>query len=611
MKVYFSGQSIRESLRLLSFLPRRRISALRWLVVLSLIPGVLDFLSIAVVGRLTGALIGGRLNNLLPGVRVFGGTQLEQSLWLMAMFVCLVWMQSIIRILLRLIQERTASSIWLDLSQQIFESIVDQPYEYHLSNNSSRLSSDLLGSLESLLKQIITPVLRAFSSLVSILILIVGIIYIGGSAAFGFLVIMVSSYVVMSLLMTSRLRFASSQKLRSRDQYTHIFFETFKSIKDIKLTESSKYFLARFRDVTIDFKKADTQSLVLPEVPRMLIEALGITAIFALGVLPKLLSGNSEEILQALPFLATLSVGALRLSKPLQDLFTAISKLRGGLPEIKLINQLLALQDTVEICNTSESFQTSSGVFPRRSIALSNVFYSYPSSKGWVLKNINMVIPVGSRVAFVGSTGSGKSTATSILLSLLSPQKGSLLLDGVPVEKQDLRAWHSCCSEVPQNIQLLDGSIYTNIAFGQEEKDINFDLVWDALDAAQLQNLVADLPYGIYTRVGENGINLSGGQRQRIALARAFYSQSKFLILDEATSALDNQTEADVIQSLDIIGRRCTTVVVAHRLTTIQKCDRIFEFCNGEIVASGSFDELREKSPSFNKFVEFEFNKDA
>ena len=145
--------------------------------------------------------------------------------------------------------------------------------------------------------------------------------------------------------------------------------------------------------------------------------------------------------------------------------------------------------------------------------------------------------------------------------------------------------------------------VMQNIAFGIEEEIIDVERVWDSLASAQLAEFVSELPFGLHTLVGENGINLSGGQRQRIALARAFYRDSKFLVLDEATSALDNKTESDVIQSLEIVGRRCTTVVIAHRLSTIQRCDRIYEFNDGKIVCSGNYQELQQRSESFRNLV--------
>ena len=595
------SRSIKESLRLLSFLPRHRLKSMRWLVLLSLVPGFLDFASIAVVGRLTGALIGGSLSNILPGIRVFGGGQLQQSLWLVALFILLTWLQSAIRIVLRIVQERTASGIWLDLSDQIFAGIIRQPYEYHLSTNLSKVSSDLLGNLECLLKEIVTPILRGVSNLVSIVILTIGIVYIGKSIALGLLTTMIASYIIMSVVMTPALRIASAQKVRTRELYTQTFFEVFKSIKDVKLVGVEDYFSRRFRESTLEFKQADTLSLVLPELPRMLIEPLGITAIFALGVLPRILSGDRQQILEILPFLAALSIGALRLAKPLQDFFTAVSKLRGGLPELSIINELLALNNAKDVSKFNIS--SPDGIFPLRTISLNSASYHYPNSKKLVLDNINISVPVGSRVAFVGPTGGGKSTAAYLLLALLNPQKGSLKLDGIDVDLTDVKSWHNCCSQVPQNIQLLDKSVMQNIAFGIEEEVINVERVWDSLESAQLAEFVSELPFGLHTLVGENGINLSGGQRQRIALARAFYRDSKFLVLDEATSALDNKTESDVIQSLEIVGRRCTTVVIAHRLSTIQRCDRIYEFDNGKIVCSGNYQELQQRSESFRNLV--------
>ena len=599
------GKSIREARRLLSFLPRHRMQSLRVLAFLSLIPGFLDFASIAIVGRLTGSLVGGNLSNLLPGIRIFGGSKLEQSLWLIGLFVCLTWIQSLMRIVLRLAQERTASQIWLDLSERIFCGIIYQPYEYHLSSNLANLSSDLLGSLDCLLKEIVTPALRALSSLVSILIITIGIIYIGRENAVWLLLVMVSGYILTTSLMTPRLRFSSEQKLRTRDRFIQVFFESFRSIRDVKLVKAEAFFTRSFSESTLEYKIADTQLQVLPEVPRMLIEALGITVIFILGVLPKLLSGDQQQVFDILPFLAVLSIGALRLTKSLQDLFTAIARLRGGLPELTAINKLLALQDRTSRKGLLN--QSLNGLFPVRTISLKNASYRYPESDRWVLKDISLSIPVGSRVAFVGPTGSGKSTAAHLLLGLLFPQKGCLSIDGVPVDEAEIDSWYSCCSQVPQNIQLYNGSVYANVAFGEEEKNINFDRVWDALEAAQVNEFVADLPYGIHTQIGDNGIKLSGGQRQRIALARAFYRHSRFLVLDEATSALDNQTESDVIQSLEIVGRRCTTLVIAHRLTTIQRCDRIYEFSDGRIINSGDYKSLQKSSESFRRLVQLQY----
>ena len=164
-------------------------------------------------------------------------------------------------------------------------------------------------------------------------------------------------------------------------------------------------------------------------------------------------------------------------------------------------------------------------------------------------------------------------------------------------------AWQANCAFVPQNIRLLDASVRENVAFCEDPEAIDDDQVWAALEAAQFAEFAAQMPYGLYTMCGEDGIKLSGGQRQRLSLARAFYRRAKLLVLDEATSALDNKTEHDVMQALDLVARRCTIVVIAHRLSTVKKCDRIFEISKGSISASGDFETLRKVSPSFREMT--------
>ena len=598
----FSSETFNELKSLFQHVERKSLIRLWIIVPVSILSGFLDIAAVAVIGRLTGTLVGTNLINLLPGVRVFGASPYIQSLWLIAIFVLVNWLQSGVRLLLRFMQENLAGELWLDLSSRIFKQTLGQPYEYHLTGNISALASDLLSNLECLLRDILTPALRAISCLISIIFLVSGILYVGGISAFILILSMLVLYVILGYLINPALRKASRQKLVTRERYTKSFFESFQSIVDLKLGLSEPYFSGEFNRSTLIFKKSVVNATVLPEIPRLLIEPLGISMIFLIGVVPPVLSGQQEKIIDVLPFLSILSVGALRLAKPLQDFFAAISILRGGLPEITNITTLLENTGNFQFSALLHK-KTPEGIFPLRSIGLQNITYSYPGAAKNALDNISLSIPVGSRVAFVGPTGSGKTTAANILLSLLTPQRGELLLDGIPVLDDEITSWHLCCAQVPQSIHLLSDSIISNVAFGVRSSDVDEDRVWDALEAAQLDVVVSDLPYGLHTPIGDNGISLSGGQRQRLALARAFYRSAKFLILDEATSALDNKTESEVIQSLEIIGRRCTTLVIAHRLSTIQKCDRIYEFDAGEIVASGNFDELKDMSPSFRQMI--------
>ena len=599
------SQTFDQLRQLLGYLPARRLRSLLALVPFSVLPGVIDLASVAVIARLTGALVGSELEDRLPGVHMFGGDGVDQSLWLILLFIVLAWLASLSKISLKFFQQRLSARIWRDLSNQVHARLLQQGYEYHLGKSTADLSSQLLNNLNRVATNVVTPILQILSASVSIVLLSVGILFVGRWLAVLLVASLVLAYAVISSSVTPRLRHGFRQKMRLESESAGILFESLGSIRDIQLTGSEPYFERMFQASGEQARHYTWITEWLPDLPRGLIEPFGITMIFAVGAVPALLSGDPNKVRAILPFLATIAVAALRLTPPLQDAFRSLTQLRGGLP---LLNGALELLDLPADRPTllTPGVPSPAGVFPRHTIRLQDVWYRYPSSEEWVLKGVNLAIPVGSRVALVGSTGSGKTTTANLLLGLLLPSRGQLELDGIPVEGLDVPAWQANCAQVPQAINLLNGSILENVAFGVSAEQADQHRVWEALEAAQLQEFVAELPYGLYTQVGENGLRLSGGQRQRLALARAFYRQAKFLVLDEATSALDNRTESEVIEALEVVGRRCTTVVIAHRLSTVQRCDRIYEFHQGEVKAYGSFSELQERSASFRELAMLE-----
>jgi ATP-binding cassette subfamily B protein len=234
---------------------------------------------------------------------------------------------------------------------------------------------------------------------------------------------------------------------------------------------------------------------------------------------------------------------------------------------------------------------------------MQNVWFRYREDSGWVLQDLCLTIPAKSRVGFVGTTGSGKSTTADLILGLLKPEKGQILVDDLPLEGERLRAWQLGVAHVPQSIFIADTTVASNIAFGVPEAQIDWDRVIKAAKLAQIADFIESLPEGYHTTVGERGIRLSGGQRQRVGIARALYREAKVIVFDEATSALDNYTERELMSAIDSLSQELTIILIAHRLTTVEKCDRIFEFSQGRVIHSGTYEELLEKSESFRRMA--------
>jgi len=300
----------------------------------------------------------------------------------------------------------------------------------------------------------------------------------------------------------------------------------------------------------------------------------------------------------SLPIISLYVLAGYRLMPAIQKVYASFTQLLFIAPSInKLYDDFITLKPS----DKSEIHKT----LPfNKSINLRDVFYSYPNSSKPVLRGINLKIPSKSKVAFVGTTGSGKTTMIDIILGLLDVQKGFLEIDGELITSKNLRSWQRLIGYVPQHIYLTDSTIAANIAFGANSENIDLERVKKVSKIANLHNFVAgDLPKKYETSIGERGVRLSGGQRQRIGIARALYHNPQVLILDEATSALDNITEKIVIDNINKHSKDITLIIIAHRLTTIRECDKIFLLEKGQLNDFGTYEELIEKNDQFRKSV--------
>ena len=329
--------------------------------------------------------------------------------------------------------------------------------------------------------------------------------------------------------------------------------------------------------------------------PRFAMEAIGmiLIAVLAFGF-----SRQSGGVVSALPVLGVLALGAQRLIPALQQSYGSWASIAGNRGSLEDVVHLLE-----QPLPAGASDPVPEPLPMERSIRLSAIRFRYDSEGPWVLDHLDLAIPKGARVGLVGSTGSGKSTAFDVLMGLLEPEEGELLVDGQPMDGLRLRAWRQSIAHVPQSIYLADTTFAENIAFGVPGDAIEMNRVREAAHRAQIAEFIESRPGGYDARVGERGVQLSGGQRQRIGITRALYKRATVLLLDEATSALDSETEQSVLHAIEGLDRELTILAIAHRLTTVQRCDFIIELENGKAVAQGTYDELLKESPSFRRIA--------
>ena len=313
------------------------------------------------------------------------------------------------------------------------------------------------------------------------------------------------------------------------------------------------------------------------------------------------------------------ALASMRLLPAITNSINGVNQLRASSYTLDQIyyelSELLSLQQQIEksslsfnkslpICEQNSNFDLNLGQVSQNKclkfdhlIQLDGITYRYPNSSRDVVVDVSLSIEKGESVAFIGQSGAGKTTLVDIILGLLTPQYGDLKVDGVSIY-QDLRAWKNLIAYIPQSIFLIDDSIAKNIAFGVPDHLIDRDKLAKAIEVAQLTEVIANLPQGINTIVGERGILLSGGQRQRVGIARAIYHDREILVLDEATAALDNETEKLVTDSIAALSAnsKITLITIAHRLSTIKNCDLIYMLNHGKIMRFGTYSEIVEKN---------------
>ncbi|HEY4365950.1 MAG TPA: ABC transporter ATP-binding protein [Steroidobacteraceae bacterium] len=575
---------------------RRQVVLLLGLMVLS---AFAEVVSLGAVLPLLGILTAPERVFAVPAVgriaQQFGMTSAQQLvLPITVAFSVAALAAGAIRMLLLWVSTRLAFAIGADFSIDVYRRTLYQPYRVHVLRNSSEVISGITHKVANVV-EVLYQSLMMVSSMVLLVSIVAALLFIDPVIASVATLSFGLGYGAIAWLSRSRLHRNSKRIADEQTRVIKALQEGLGGIRDVLLDGSQEVYCDIYRQADAPLRRAQGNNLFIAGSPRFAMETLGmiLIAILAYG-----LSGRPGGLATALPVLGALAFGAQRLLPVLQQSYTSWAAIAG---------RRTSVVDTIELLNQPMPDQGTAAVGAPLafgdSIEYRTVSFRYAPTGPWVLNDVNLTIRKGARIGLVGTTGSGKSTLLDLLMGLLEPTQGQLLVDGVPLQGGRVAAWQKIIAHVPQSIFLTDATLAENIAFGVPPADIDMENVRRAARQAQIADFAEELPDKYATSVGERGVRLSGGQRQRIGIARALYKHASVLVFDEATSALDSATERSVMEAIQELDRELTVLLIAHRLTTVRRCDVIVELRHGALVAQGSYDELLASSASFREMA--------
>ena len=465
----------------------------------------------------------------------------------------------------------------MKLSTRLLAAYMKEPYTFHLNHNIAVLQRSLYEDTSRFM-QVILYALELGAELAVAAVMVIYLLVISKTITIivlGLLAVFVGGFLLISRKYSRRFGLENQGYEGKIFQWMN---QSLGGIKEIKILERETYFTDEFRKYWGKYARGLRIARTISILPKYTVEAVSMTGLL-IAVIVKLVFGEAD-MTYFISQLAAFAVAAMRLMPSVGRINEHASNMLYAFPSVELV-----YHDLVEIEGLIDNDRRDCGRDWKlqKEICVQDVSYHYPDTEEWVLKDVNFTIKKGTTVAFIGSTGSGKTTMVDIILGLLTPVKGAVMADEINIHEQP-KTFHAQVGYIPHTIYLSDDTIRNNIAFGVQEGQIDEDAVNAALEKAQLRDFVESLPHGLETIVGDRGVRLSGGQRQRIGIARALYHDPEILVLDEATSALDNETEAAVMEAIEHLQGMKTMIIIAHRLTTIRNVDVIYEVGDGEVV---------------------------
>ena len=485
----------------------------------------------------------------------------------------------------------------VELKERMFSLYMRSPYISHLDRNSA----DLLRNVTEEVRKVFTYVVisglslfvEAFVVIALITLLFVVEPVVAPLAVGAFLLIGGTFFLVIR---------RRAQEL-GQDQVEHAGLlirwvnQGLGSLKETKIRGCEDFFIDRVVNSASKCARAMRYHEFVRQLPQQVIETLGVGAMMIL-VLALLWRG--DDMSSILPTLGLFALAAVRLMPSATRIISALTSIRVQGPSLRTL-----AEDYDRLVGPVDAARRASGpaVVMESGISVENLTFRFPSADRQTLQDVTLQIPKGKCVGLVGTSGAGKTTLVDVILGLLDPDAGAVKVDGRDI-RENLDEWQRSVGYISQPVYLMDDSLRANVALGVERGEIDDERVWECLEAAQLADFVRnELPNGLDTVIGENGTRFSGGQRQRIGIARALYHNPSVLVLDEATSALDSETEGEITRAVNSLRGERTIIVIAHRFSTISDCDEVHVLDQGQLVASGRFDELLERDARFQRLA--------
>ena len=496
-------------------------------------------------------------------------------------------------ILLTYLESNILKSITLNNSTNLFKGYLRSPYLMFIEKNPSVFIRNLVETSEHVTSYIRSSIL-IIKEVIVIIFLFTLLLFSDFQVTIAIfsLLFFISSVFYLTVKKQVKKRGEISQN--SRSDQIKLINQSIGSIKYLKISHNEDFFIEKFNKTLDSVLKQGVFIEILGRTPKLFLEVLAISSLL---MVVGFFIYFDRSINDMLPFLTLLAVSVIRLVPSFNLITTNLTSCNFNFVAVKI------LQEEFEYIKKNnekliEYSKTNTENFETKELSLNNVCFYYPGYKQSILRNISMKIEIGKTIAIVGPSGAGKSTLIDILLGLLEPTSGEIKINDKPIA-ENLQLWHKQIGFVPQDIYLNDDTIKSNIAFGQNENEIDENKIYEALKLSKLDEFVNKLPNNISTFIGNRGVKLSGGQLQRLGIARSLYQNPKVLLMDEATSSLDYETENEIIQSINNIKKNKTVIIIAHRQSTIRNSDIIYYLREGELIDQGNFEELKKRNKKF------------